>query len=81
MIYLTYISTSFLLTFNVLVKKESKYGDKSAVIFTTKLLCRELQTQVSLSKSVLEDKQDYHNSVTIDLTVKTMNPASIFGML
>ena len=80
MIYLTYISTSFLLTFNVLVKKESKYGDKSAVIFTTKLLCRELQTQVSLiSKSVLEDKQD--NSVTIDLTVKTMNPASIFGML
>ena len=67
MIYLTYISTSFLLTFNVLVKKESKYGDKSAVIFTTK------------PKSVLEDKQD--NSVTIDLTVKTMNPASIFGML
>ena len=66
-----------MLTFNVLVKKESKYGIKSEIILKTKLLCTELWTQVNLSSS-FEDKQD--DSVTLDLTVKIVNPASIFGV-
>ena len=62
------------LTFNVLVKKESKYGIKSAIISTTKLLCTELWPKASLSRS-FEDKQD--NSVTLDLTVQIVNPVSV----
>ena len=60
------------------LRKSQNMASKSEIILTTKLLCTDLWTQVDLSSS-FEDKQD--NLVTLDLTVETVNPASIFGVL